>query len=414
MAVYSAEAAAIDGNALLLKIEHQEKLPDSEVEALLAAEKAKPNDSYLHYLVGRYYESVNFGTLAAQEYQQSFDLNRKFSKALVAIARVKLRMLDENGAYAAVTEAIRLFPNDYDVLVTAGLLLQRRGEAQKAAYCYALAMKLAPANAELLTARAGLLYSQNHFYEALQSADQALHLDPNFVAAKAIKGKCLTLSGNFGAAFAPLKEAYEASPSNSDLAQIYSDAAYGAGKYESALAPTLVAMIYKVGTPDKLLQSKRRAAAIMMKLKPEQIRQQIDLAEDKLKTSKSGNLLYFCLGDVFDRLGDKADGMRCYEKGLESDPNYSRGYLRLGEDQEDYLCDFDAALKNYKKALELDAGDPEIKVRYERLSSRIKSVKRDLAWQIKSLAKKAKIASEQNDRKNLHVFPDKPKSNQPA
>ncbi|MBX9722100.1 MAG: hypothetical protein K2X81_11940 [Candidatus Obscuribacterales bacterium] len=401
-----AELSVVDADSILSKINHQQKLLDSEAESLISAVQAKPNDSNLHYLLGRYYESENMGTLAAQEYQQSFDLNHKFSKGLVAVSRIKLRLMDEVGAYAAINDAIKLFPNDYDVLVTAGLLLQRRGEAKKAEFCYAVAMQLGPPNAELLAAQAALFYSHNQFYEALQMSAKALKLDPTSLPALSIKGRCLQLAGNSQAAFLPLKLAYENSPSNSDLAQIYSDAALGSGNYESALAPSLVSMIYMVGKPDKLLRTKRRVAMIMRKLSPEVIRHQIDLAEAKLKTSKSGDLLYFCLGDVFDRLGDKADGIKCYERGLAADPNYSRGYLRLAEDLEDYSCDYEAALKNYKMANSLDSRDPEIQIRYNRLKSRLPLLKRDVAWQIKSFTKQIKREVDQADVKNMHVFSD--------
>lgn len=374
-------------DAILVRIDHGEKLPDSDVETLLSEVKLNPQDSTGHYVLGRYYESVNFGTLASQEYERAFSLNKARSQPLVALSRIRLRMADEPGAFEAITRAFKLFPHDYDVLVTAGLLLQRQGELQKAEFCYQSAMRIAPPDAQLLAARAQLLYKQNQFVEALGIADEALKLDPESMVAKAVKGKCLALAGNRSAALAPLADAYYKGPVNADLALILSDTASRLGKFEIALEPTLVSMPYAVGKPGKLLSLKKRAAGIILRLPGSAVDQKVEFAASKLKYSKNGNLLYFCLGDIYDRIGKKGEAIKCYEKGLQADPNYARGYLRLGEDQEDYLADYNSALQNYQKAIELSPNDDEVQLRFHRLSGRLPNYKKDIAWQIKTVLK---------------------------
>ena len=395
-----ADAVVIQGDdpaakVLVDKLTAGEKLEDKDVERLVGLSKAKPDDAYLHYALGRYYESLNFGTLAANEYQQSADLDKSKSRYLLALSRIKLRMGDEPGARAVIAAGLGIFPKDYDILVAAGLLMQRSGDLQNADRMYLQALKFAPANADLLSARAELLLKRSRFVDAVKSAQAALKLNPDSLIAKAVLGKCLAYAGEYAGAQKYLKDTYEKGNVDADLALAYSEVLMRRRMFADALAPTLVATPFAVGKPEKLRFLKKRCEFLINKLTAEQVSNAIKLAELKLKNSKSANLYYFCLGDMFDVLNRKPEAIACYKKGLQRDPQYGRGHLRLGMDLEDFSADYDRALKEYEFAYLLLPHDDEIKLRHDRLSSRMKKSTRDIAWQIKTAGRKMKAANVQ-------------------
>lgn len=384
---------AMSPQELLEKLEAGQKLQGPEVESLIAQSKAKPQDSKLHFVLGKYYETVNFGTLAAQEYEQAFNLDKKNAKALVALSRMQLRMGNEDASLTTIAKGVKLFPDDYDLLVTAGLMMQRRGDFKNADFIYQRAMKVGTPTAELFSARAELCFKQNRFADALDLANKALELNPDSFLAKAVRGKCLAIAGQTGRAIGPLRQAYEDMSVNQDMAVLYSETAIRAGNYKEALAPTLVAMPYFVGDKGRLMYYKKRVAGLITGLDPKDVSEGIRAAEKKFLNSKTAPMMFFCLGDVFDRLHRPAEALACYRKGLLRDPNYGRAHLRVGEDLEDHYGELEGALKEYQQALLLLPDDDEALLRYKRLKARMAHFNRDVAWHVKTAAKREKAKS---------------------
>ena len=372
------------------QIDQGQKPSSGEIERLVKGAKKDPKNSYGQYVLGRYYESVNFGTLAAQQYQTAFDLDPKNSKALVALSRVKLRLGDEEESQKLIANAINLFPNDHDVLVTAALYMQRKGDYKLADACYNKALSLAPPTSELLGARAELLYHQGEYVASLRTAQAALRMNPNNLLAQAVQGRCLAISQQYDRAFGPLQASYTSLPVNDDVAAMFANTAVKSGHFYEALEPMLVAMSLSVKSPSKLMYFKKRVAGLINELTPQQVSDQIKAAELKLRGAKAGNFLFFCLGDVFDRMERPADAMICYQRGLQKDPNYARGHLRLGMDYEDVLGDYSRALKCYENAIILSPdNDEEIQLRCNRMRARVAQEKKDVAWLIKTNAKRS-------------------------
>lgn len=398
-AVSTADAAALPFDKFLksfsAKLDSGEKPSSKEIERLVQDTKKDPKNSFGQYVLGRYYESVNFGTLAAQQYQNAFDLDPKNSKGLVALSRVKLRLGSEEESEKIMADALAKFPNDYDVLVTAALYMQRKGNYKLADACYNKALKLQAPTSELLGARAELLYHQGEYVAAMRAAQLAIHMKPGNLLAQSVRGKCLALSQQYDRAYEPLATAYNNLPVNDDISAMFADTAVKSGHYYESMEPMLVAMSLSVKHPKQLLFLKKRVAGLINTLTTEQVIEAIKAAEMKMRGAKAGNLLFFCLGDVFDKMHRPADAMICYQRGLEKDPNFARGHLRLGMDYESVLGDYDAALKSYENALILSPqDDDEIRLRCHRLRARVgqekRQEKRDVAWLIKTNAKKAK------------------------
>lgn len=386
----SASPAGTNVGTILKQIDQGHPLSDTQVEFLLDAGKRNPKDATIPYALGRYYESVNFGTLAAEQYWASYVIDQNNPDPLIAMARVKLKLGDLPAASDLVNRAYAKFPNNYKVLVTRGLFYQREGNMNRAVECYKAAAKLQPADAELLSASAQLFFKEASYREALRMANKALELDPSSSVALATRGQCLSVMGQPSLALKPLAQAFTGSPYNFELAKFYYATSMRVGRSDLAIAPAMILMAAYVGKPDHLLLFKNRIMQMILTLPDQKVQAAAVMSEKKLDGTKMANLVYFCLGDIYDRLGQPNHAIKYYQGGLKTDPNYARAYLRVGMDQEDYLGDYGEAMKNYKTAFTLLPDDFEIKARMDRLQSRMDNQHNDLAWKLKSVFKKAR------------------------
>lgn len=369
--------------SVLAQLDAGNKLTDSQVEQLLDASKKAPKDPAIKYALGRYYESVNFGTLACDQYWSAFILDQTNSEPLITMARLKIRMGDVDAFNQLVAKAFERFPNDYKVLVTAGLQYQRMNDLKNAHACYEKAMKLKPSgDAELLSAISQLFFKQSKFHPAIVAAERAIAIDPNSFSALTTKGECLALAGAYDRAFDPLSKAFHNGPLSLELASYYYQTAMQCRRYDEALEPLLIVMASKVGEERALLHYKHRVANVLAVLPDDKIAAAAKSANDRLKGTKWNALLYFCMGDIYDRVKKPQKAVVYYQEGLKSDPNYARAYLRLGEDQEQF-GQYKLAMDNYDHAYTLLPDDSEIAARHDRLKQRMTNRQNDLAWRLK-------------------------------
>jgi len=86
---------------------------------------------------------------------------------------------------------------------------------------------------------------------------------------------------------------------------------------------------------------------------------------------------FYNRGTLYVKMGQLLAAQKDFEKALELDKNYSKAYNNLGYVLHIYLNKQDEALKNYKKAIELEPGNPTY---HENLSQLYKTMgKNDLA-----------------------------------
>jgi tetratricopeptide (TPR) repeat protein len=120
---------------------------------------------------------------------------------------------------------------------------------------------------------------------------------------------------------------------------------------------------------------KLMVAYLLMRLPPDAVQRSIRFAELKIGNPKTQAILHFALGDIYDRAHQPDNAMLQYKAGLSLNPDYARGYLRLGEDLEG-KSSLNEALNNYEKAYSLNARDPEIKSRLDKLKALMKIQKK--------------------------------------
>jgi tetratricopeptide (TPR) repeat protein len=394
--MFSAQLAATAGTlqftpflkGIIQQVNENKKPSDADIEQLLKLKATHPEDPAVHYTLGYYYESVNFGTLASEEYLQSYSLDDSDPEPLLAACRLHLRMRDDQFGFTLIRRALAKFPDNYEVRVVMGLYFHRRGDLANAKICYMKAAKIKPPDATLLGALAQLYWKESDFTEARAAAEATLRLQPISFLGLLTKGECLAVAGNYALALDPLHKAFDEGPYHPELAAVYAETAIRMHRPDLAVQPAMITMASTIESPRQLLYMKKRVAALIANLPDKKVDEAADIVNAKMYNTQYANTVYFCLGDVYDRVGKPRRAMRFYETGLKGDPNYGRAYLRLGEDQEQYMADYTAAMKNYTLAMKLLPEDPEVEMRFGRLSERYKNYHNDLAWQIKTALRK--------------------------
>jgi tetratricopeptide (TPR) repeat protein len=130
---------------------------------------------------------------------------------------------------------------------------------------------------------------------------------------------------------------------------------------------------------------KTKIMAIMRRIPAKQSTAAIHEVGQKFGNTFLGGQMHFALGDVFDRLGRYPEAMEQYQEGLNIQPDFGRGYFRLGKDYEVFRRDFQAAKRNYSQAMLYDHGDTEMQARAERLEAHMANQGNDLSMRLKNV-----------------------------
>jgi tetratricopeptide (TPR) repeat protein len=361
----------------------KQSLTEAQLKYLNSIVESNPDNALAHFLLGRFYEKSNYGTIAAEEYDKARQLDPANPIYLVSLSQVKLLLGEAAEATKLAELAVQRFPDNYQALVTAGILMQRQNRNSKAEEYYRRALKLRSGSAEVASVRADSLYKQGHYAAALAEANQALSANKRSFLAHATKGKILLLVREKQAALSNLQAAFDLNPFNVEIAKLYAKTSIELGQPQNALKPALLILPTTIEDPKQLLRAKNFVKRYLPVMPQDASRQAVEEVGNLFNGTKYGALYYFCMGDIYDRLHKPYDAMHCYKLGLERDPNYARGYLRLGIDMEEVLHDYQGSLAMYKKAYQLLPQDPEIVLRHNSLVDRLPIARNDLAWRLK-------------------------------
>ena len=157
-----------------------------------------------------------------------------------------------------------------------------------------------------------------------------------------------------------------------------------AGRLEEAFEVALHVLAVDSKDSFRDLPKAKRVVGTLLSLLPrDQSLPVLNRIAAELKSTPYASGLQFSLGDEFDHLGERELAMGHYRQGLSLDPSFARGYLRLGEDLEDYCHDYDGAIEMYRRAFQLKKEDQEIRSRLYSLSLRLANRPNDLAWQLR-------------------------------
>ncbi len=359
-------------------------LTASELGRLSKLVEASPQDARGHYVLGLVLQRSGYIQLAGDEYERAWSLDKSFPEPFVLLAALKLKGGQADQAPQITDEALLQITHDAKAIVRLAVLMHVNHQSEQAARLYKRAEELDPSAPELASARAFALLSSGKFAEAITEADKAVGQESTRFLGLVAKGRGLSGLGRSGQALDCYREAFRIDHFDPDFNDQFSRLLVNRGFAEEAVEPMFYALAQTSSNYARNLPVKVRLKELLFELPPEKVAPIIDRVSRELSDTDNGANLHFALGDVYDRMGKGEQAMRQYEKGLSLNPQFARGYLRLGKDLELYRRDFQAAHEDYKKAYMLDVDDKEIKARYDRLTYRILNNKNDVSMRLKN------------------------------
>ncbi|MBU6454338.1 MAG: tetratricopeptide repeat protein [Cyanobacteria bacterium REEB67] len=343
------------------------KYSATQIEKLL---KSAPEAYSTHLAAGKFYEEKGIIGEAQNEYRTAITCPHPSAEAYKHLAQLLLKSADYAEAEKVARAGLKLFPHEYGMLLTTGYVLHNEHKLGEAAAMYEAAKAVQPNNAEIYIALADVYSAMNQAPRALQYVEKALSLGKPTELTLYEQAKVLILLGRFDQALKPLAANFEANPLNFKNNKLYLNVLTSQKRIKEAF---IVQLCLLAPANDKEMAVAKASLQDMLRALPEKEAQNgISTAEAAIKEKRLKGRLHFALGDVYDRIGQPQNAIGQYQAGLALDPTLARGYLRLGEDLENFKKDFFGAMKNYQKALSLDGKDKETTMRINQLKAKMK------------------------------------------
>ncbi|MBS2007656.1 MAG: tetratricopeptide repeat protein [Cyanobacteria bacterium SZAS TMP-1] len=360
-------AITLSATAALAQGQKASAITAEQVEHLL---KTAPRDYNTHLTAGKFYQDKGIVGQAQDEFRQAIACKGASPEAYKYLAQLLLKSSDRAEAEKVAKEGVKLFPNDYGMLLTAGYILHNQSKLAEAQQMYEAAARVNPNNGEIYVALADVSSAMNQPQKALQYINKAIalsHSKPSDLLCYE-QAKVLVMLGRFEEAKKPLAENFSRDPLNFKNNKLYLTVLNSQKLAREALKVQLCIMV--PANKKQMDLAKADIKEMLMTMKEPDAVSAISNAEAAIKDIKLKGRLHFALGDIYDRMNKPEQAIAHYQSGLRFDPTLARGYLRLGEDLETYKKDLPAALKNYEKAYSLDKNDPEIQLHLQRLKAR--------------------------------------------
>ncbi|MGB3512824.1 MAG: tetratricopeptide repeat protein, partial [Microcoleaceae cyanobacterium] len=253
------------------------------------------------------------------------------------------------GLVECYQKIIEIYPkklNNYQIL---GDILRKMGRFQAAIDCYNLALEYAPKTDWIYGLIADTFRENKQVNEAIHYYQKAMEFNPKTIWLYIRLGSVLREQGKFSEAIRYYRQAMELSPDNSWLYIGLGDACKEQGNFEQAIAFYQDGL--KVARQDYWLHIKlgeifkqigKLSAAVTVYEKAIQLQPENIIGYNNLALAQAS-------------LGDIQAALEIYETAISANQYNPNAYVGLGNFYVNYLNNFEAAFRNYQKALELDA-----------------------------------------------------------
>jgi tetratricopeptide (TPR) repeat protein len=367
------------------------RITDKVLEELGGLLKNNPRDARLHFLAGQAYDHLGYRELANGEYDVADKLDPARSEAALEIFSRKIETEDIAGAFQYLHWLAQRYPQAPAVLLMQGLMLQYQGKLLDAERVLRQALQSKQAPLGVATALADVLGHEALslegakraavLQEALGLVQQDLSRRSDHFRANRVAAEILLVCGRPGEAAFHLEKCASKQPSDMHTVAMLAVLYERAGNYAGALEAALVQLALSTN-PQALAGSRYEVAQLVRRVRPEQVDAAVARVDRRLSRTPYAARLHFALGSVFDRLNQPTRAAVQYRAGLALEPDYARGWMRLGKDMLD-LHRYDLALLYLTKAFELEPGNFQIASAQERCKGRLGVRNRDLSWRLK-------------------------------
>jgi len=258
---------------------------------------------------------------------------------------------DEAKKLADFDEALRLAPNEPEIVRARGLALGDMGKLEAAVTDLKKAIELEPDDGPTYEALALVLTQLKRYDEALAALEKARQLSPEAVAPLMQRARIHAAQEKLDAALADLSEAEKLAPENAAVILLRGALYQDKGEMQKALAEVERALALQPELPPAL----RMHAALLVEEK--RFDEALADLEKLLRAEPDDKLTLLQIGMVYAAQKKSAKAIEIYTKILEDEPEMflalrSRGdaYLNIGRHAQ--------AIADYEKALKLQPEDP--------------------------------------------------------
>lgn len=371
----------------LSKIIEKRNLTQGELETAIKFVEKHPSDVDGHLLLARAYELAGMEHLASEELLDAWRLNPKAITPLISAISKIIMEADETAYQKLIAEAMKVYAKNPTELGVLALISQKNHDKKSAAAFLQAALKNNPSDIDALSAYSSMLIEEHKYSAVLDETEKLskLQLDASKKArVNLLRGLAFFRMNQIHRAIPYLRDSYQADPKQYELCRAYFEALVADKQFDAALEPALMCLALYPPFFNGLDKLKSKIEPIMRLSKSKNINAAIVKVKKNISDGMQLAYFNFALGDLMDRLGNFQAGENFFIAGLNLDPSFGRGYMRLAADMERLGEDEDAIEGLYKKALEADTNDPEIAARYHRFLARKKVAKTDLALKIKT------------------------------
>jgi tetratricopeptide (TPR) repeat protein len=353
--------------------------------------KDDDKNTQAHYVLGLALKKAGYGELSEEQFKLIQQTDPQFTRRVLDEFRTAIDKEDLLAAYEYTAFVRDVDPDNAHLMYLDALLLIGEDRYAEAAAKLSAAIRHDPALSGASSALGMIHLDKGNFSQAKQMALHDLRANPRHHQGNVVLGRALVGLHQYAEAEQPLKIAYETSGITPGSGRAYADDLIKLGRYQDALAPCLVDLACE-SKKLPLEQSKKVAETILPRISSDDISKAINQADAHLKGTSFEWRMYETLSDVFDRTGDYRNAAIVRTKGLLLEPNYTRGYFRMGQSLEQcHDCGHDNyrnAAKFYEKAYEHEPTNLDYLLSYRRCLERVRNRDNDLAWRLKDWLKR--------------------------
>lgn len=261
---------------------------------------------------------------AEKSYKDALKQDPQAEGALLGSARVLLLGGDLAASAQMVGKTLQLYPDSADALVLNGIILQQKGENDKALSSFVQALKVAPANLQALLGKAGIEVINQNLDVAFSDVTRILKSVPNHPAAGYLKAEIHFKRKEYDLSKNTLSKVLVASPNHLQSKLLLGVVHYMQEDLEQA---EFYLSGFTKSVPNHLPARKALAGTYLKLKKPQQAVETLDVVVEQ--NGKDAQLLAL-LGSAYMQAGESKKGGEYLQRAVEIAPDAGSIRAQLG------------------------------------------------------------------------------------